>query len=269
MANNKLRLFWKIGLTFIVSLCFYFPIDVLGLSVGVTPTHLEVSGAPGDVITDYFDVIGEEKANSRILSYVGDWDLDAEGHVRFINKGGNPRSASDWVKISPTDFPIPAGNKRRVQVTVTIPKDAEGEYWTMAFFESRSNTVLNKTGVNMAGRIANAIYVLVNRNLVRKATITGMSCFWSPAKGFQGRVRVENRGNVRVFPRGRLEIRNAAGKTVQTVPVEPQQVLPGLARIFTVKKDITLKKGNYVVLAIFDYDGEKLVAAQCGMKVVE
>lgn len=265
---NKLRLFWKIGLTLTVGLCFYFSTQIWGISVGVTPTRLEITGAPGDVINEYFDVVGEEKHNTRILSYLGDWVLDPEGRVRFLNEGENPRSATKWVKVNPADFPVPAGNKRRVQVRVAIPKNAEGEYWTMAYFEARSNTVLKTTGVNMSGRIANAIYVMVKKNIVRKAAITGMSTFWSEEKGFQGRVRFENRGNVRLFPRGRLEVRNAAGKTVETIPIEPQQVLPGSARIFTAKKASTLKEGNYVVLAIFDYDGEKLVAAQCVMKVV-
>lgn len=264
-----MRMLWRFGLTLSVGLCFCFSIPIWGISVGVTPTRLELSGAPGETLSAYFDVAGEEKSASRILSYLGDWDLDSEGHVRFLKEGQNERSATGWVQISPSEFPVASGNKRRVQVRVTIPMDARGEYWTMAYFETRSNSVLKTTGVNMAGRIANAIYVVANKDIEKKAAITGVKGFFGYPTGFQGMIRFENRGNVRLFPRGRIEIKNTAGKVEATIPIEPQMVFPGTFRVLTVNKGMELKKGQYVVLAILDYGGEKLVAGQTTMKVAD
>lgn len=269
MANKQEQKLWKIGLTLSVGLCFYFSVQAWGISVGVTPTRLEITGAPGEVVNQYFDVVGGDKNSTRIISYLGDWDLDSNGRVRFLTEGENPRSATPWVKINPAEFPVAPGNKRRVQVSVTIPKDAKGEYWTMAYFEARSNSVLKTTGVNMAGRIANAIYVVVDNGVEKKGAITGVRGFFGYPKGFQGIIRFENRGNVRLFPRGRIEIKDHTGKLVTTIPIEPQTVFPGSFRILTVNKGMTLKKGEYVILAILDYGGERLVAGQTTLKVAD
>lgn len=242
---------------------FSFHGKALATSVAVSPTTLELTVAPGEFFETQLEVYGAPDQNLRAKAYLHDYEFDLSGKAILYKEGGIlPRSAASWVSIEPQDFIIPAGEKRMVRISGTVPQDTPGgDYWSMYFIEIFPFSQLQTSGVVVSGRVGGSFTITVPGADGPKGKITALEveCFVEEHKQqVSGVITFKNEGDLILKPSGRVEIRTLQNQVLEEIIIRPVKIHPGAERRISFTEQINLEEGRYVALAILDYGGEKL-----------
>jgi hypothetical protein len=117
----------------------------------------------------------------------------------------------------------------------------------------------------VTGRVGGGIFLTVLGEAEKAGRIQDFAVKWE--NGLSGRVLFINYGDTQLHPSGRVEVRDSRGKTVERFSLPEITVLPGGEREIFFEEAMALPAGDYVVLAILDYGGERLLGAQTLLKV--
>lgn len=89
-----------------------FPNPVGAIGVGVNPHELEVAAHPSDSVQSWINVVNTSGEESRYQVYIEEEDL------------------STWFQVSPPEFVLGPGDHQEVQLDISPPATASGEYQT-------------------------------------------------------------------------------------------------------------------------------------------
>ncbi len=263
---------------------FKSKLAILGLALGslgvIIALHLEalevsqlefdLEVPPGETATYSFVVGNDEDLVDDIRIYLADWDRDLEGNHRFYEPGTLPRSNTGWITVSPTHFTLRPGEQREVRFTITVPPDVEGTYWGMIIVEGRPRPQEGEEGMVMAvPRFGIKVYETPPGTARRDGRITYMERLGLNPLTIL--VEFENTGNAHLWVGGQVEIRDARGETIRTLPIGRFPVLPGAKRRVRAvdEGEGPLPPGEYLALAVLDFGGPYLVAGQIHFEVEE
>ncbi|BAS25953.1 hypothetical protein LIP_0096 [Limnochorda pilosa] len=227
--------------------------------------HLEVPA--GETEAGTLVVTNQRDSAERIRIYVQDWRRDEQGQHQFLEPGSMERSASGWIRLTPTEFTLGPGESRTVRYSFAVPEGASGSYWTVVFVQGEPRPVPGGgTQIRVASRVGVKFYEQVPGSGEGRGKITGLEADGSGS--FTAAVRFTNEGDLPLTPQGWVEIRGASGETVARYDVEAFPVLPGDQRLLTVSDPARkLEPGTYLVLAVLDYGGATRVGGQTRLEV--
>lgn len=215
---------------------------------------------------------GDTPDNVTITYY--DWTVDAVGNHDFILEPGLERSLRGNLEFSPASFRLESGETREVRVTVTSPADAKGTYWGMLMVENEARTAVSDVGgvgIQVQTRYGIKVYNTVPGTALPAGTIERITVR-QLAEGMPPTASLEfvNTGNTKVTPKGYFEVRNAQGQTLWRAEYEGRVVLPGGRMVIERPYDgAPLPAGQYLVLGVVDYGGDRLIGGQVIMTVYE
>lgn len=257
-------------LTLLVGL-FSLQSVVFATNIAVSPPTLEFSVESGSTFEGELLVYGSDSQDLRIRVSLRDWVLDQEGRAAQPEEESFWRSAAPWVKIEPEDMIVPAGESRIVKVSGVVPSQlTAGDYWTGYYIEFRPLSVPQTTGVVVVPAIWGSITLSVAGEVEKRGKIVGLEVGWSEGKdwkGVSGKIIFVNESAAILKPVGKVEIRSLAGETIVEFSVPSVKVLPDAKREIPFEGELNLEAGRYLALAIIDYGGERLVAAQALLNV--
>ncbi len=222
-----------------------------------------------------------EKGKSHTVEVTVSNLTDADMVVRAIandfiagDERGTPALILDADKYAPThslkrfmkpisDVKIPANKAKTIDVTITVPKDAQsGGYFGAVRFAPTDPT--DGGQVNLNASAASIILLSVPGPATEKLTMTDFAVqqggktgtFFQSANDLQATVRFESKSSVQVAPFGKISVKQG-DKVVYEYDFNPENpremVLPDSAR----RWDIPLKSidsfGHYTVHATMTY----------------
>lgn len=255
---------WLILLTFMVG---FFSLSGLASSITVTPPRLTFTVDSGGYFEGQIEVYGAPDREIRVKTSLVDWDFDQNGTVRIYSEPGQVgRSATAWLQIEPGEFVLPAGSKRIVTFSGQVPAgSAPGDYWSMFFVEFLPYAVMPTSGMRMSGRVGGSITVTVSGPTTVQGRIdsfTVQSGLVNGHPGITADLTFANEGDAVLEPTGRIEIKDLQNNRVGMVEIAPFKVLPRSKRDVQLQKELRLKPGKYVAIAVLDYGGTKLAGYQ-------
>lgn len=239
---------------------------VLSIFKGATAQELEVSPGklsfatnPGSSQTQQISVRNKGNTEKSFIFNLGDWLTDETGEVKYFQPGTLPRSAADWITVSPALVTLQPNESAKINVTMLVPNDNPSTKWAVLFVESAVEQVGPgavdkgvKMGMTLSARIAIPIFQSPNSNTLFKATIEGLT------EKVEDTVRVYNTKvinlgdkilNCKVY----FTFSNLA--TAEEFTSDPKEfsLLPESNKEIQFKLDKPLEKGKYSVAAILDY----------------
>ena len=130
--------------------------------MAISPAILEIKAAPGQAVASEITVTNPGTVGYRVSVYA--WDMWHDGRSRRYGPPGTfPQSVAQRVAATPATFPLAAGGKQTVQLTIDIPKDARGGQYAVVFFEMSPGTEAAGTAqgpvLSVAGRIGASVIV--------------------------------------------------------------------------------------------------------------
>ncbi len=207
---------------------------------------------------------GAERAQATIK--IEDWDRAEDGTNRFYTAGSHPRSCAKGLSVFPLSVTLAPGESQSIRIAYD-PKAggvagavAPSECWSVVLVEHllpRPTT----DGRTLYYTLRTGAKVYVEPSGLTKDGQVADVAVKASAGQEEIEVAFENTGTLHVVAKGRLEFRRADNTTAATVDLPLAYVLPGATGRVRVKQP-ALPKGKYLILAVMDYGGAELAAAQ-------
>jgi P pilus assembly chaperone PapD len=198
-----------------------------------------------------------------------DWDRAEDGANRFFAPGTVAQSCAQALKIFPLSISLAPGESQavRVEMDSAYARTLKGrECWSVVLVE----TAVPQTeagGRVLLYRLRTGVKVYATpQGLSVDGAVTDVAiraANASSAGELKDTVAVafQNTGSKHVIARGRVEVRRADNTTVSVVELPAAYALPGATMRVRAALPV-LAPGRYVVLAVMDYGGVEIAAAQ-------
>jgi P pilus assembly chaperone PapD len=223
--------------------------------------------APGDptrrtgVVTVRND--GAQRAQATLS--IEDWDRSEDGGNRFFAAGTMPQSCASSLKVFPLALNLAPGESQAVRITMDSSSASSRECWSVVLVETTIPET-NATGRTLLYRLRTGVKVYaLPRGLTVDGQVADVSLHSATVAGDQAQDTVEvafqNTGTKHVVARGKVEIRRPDNTTVAIIDLPLAYALPGST--MRVRASLpALTGGRYVLLAVMDYGGAEIAAAQ-------
>ena len=255
----------------ILLLYFLLLTPVLALDLGISPPDINIKISPGEQYQGEMYLFGSEKEAIQVKVYPMDWSLSTKGTYQFLPMGTIKRSASSWISFYPKNFNLPPKRSQKIEYTIKVPKNASGSYWATLMAETNPilSNVPGQFQVKMAGRVAYIIRLDINGSPSGNAKIERLSLNWDPQlKKLKASLRIKNNGISMLRFKGKLELKDSQGKTINNIPFHEGYLLPDYTREFELMDhNLNLKHGFYIGLAIADFGERNLKAIQSTLEI--
>ncbi|MBL7684785.1 MAG: hypothetical protein JNK65_01990, partial [Deltaproteobacteria bacterium] len=143
-------------LIIIIMLCLLPKFLFAQASILLTPVDASLVGKPGESIAKDFTIVNTGKSSFLLVCNFGDLWYKNEKTITAEAGTFKDRQASSWLKCSPNRVLVAANGKQVVKVVASIPKDLEGDAFSMLYTEMRSPEELKDEGnmqMQLSGRI--------------------------------------------------------------------------------------------------------------------
>lgn len=209
----------------------------------ISPALVELNAEKGKTYTLKVKVTNVTLTKLVYSTSVNDFESkDETGSPSVLLDSNLPSSASvvDWVSTDP-EFTLDTREAREITATVTVPGDAEpGGHYGVIRFSGRAPE-LESSGVGLAASTGMLLLIRVSGDITESASLASFytansgnqtSFFETPPVEFI--TRIKNDGNIHVKPTGNIEVRDAFGNSVASIPINDTKsnVLPGSIRRF-------------------------------------
>lgn len=234
--------------------------------VGLSPPRLELSGQPGQTVTETVTLFTSSRSQQQISAEMSDWTLDPEGGLVFMPVGSTQHSASGWFALEATDFLIEAEGARSVRLSVTLPDDPglEGTYQGVVFFRVvPPDSATAGVGVVTTTRIGLIVYITVAGTEQGGSEL--IDVFQDDEASLT--VVVANTGNTLMRLSGVVELRGEDGETKHRLDVGDLAVLRESERDITLSLGEDVDPGFYIALALLEDSRGGLLVGELPIEV--
>lgn len=231
------RNFFIFFILFFSAVLFFLPKISSAGSLTIVPVKFELTGNPGDVISEIFRVRNNDPYTVDIFLSKEDF-VPSDDTVQFVGRAeGVATSLFDWIDIqSPSIITLRSGEMRAIPIVITIPKTTPpGARYAILFAKS----LPKEEGIIAASlRLGAKIELLIPGDVDRSGELGGFSISKIiKGKRIEGRFyesgpftfssNFRNTGSVHYSPAGTISIYNILGQKIKDVSVTTKTVLPG------------------------------------------
>jgi len=236
------------------------------ITLGVSPPIFELDVFLGEEISKEIKVTNKSDVPIPILARVLDFTAEDEtGEMIF--EEGTEDSSRFWFEIENPNFILNAGESRKVNFKISVPKDTQiGGYYSVLLFEPQLPSFYFREGEPRAIPVMGVLFMLsvktlsleaLNReklqvvefSLPKEQRLVGLENFLSKLTAGIARaaeftviekspskftLKLKNNDIYHLKPFGKVLIYNFFGKKVGETEVSKQTILPGKIRIFPV-----------------------------------
>jgi len=218
--------------------------SVATVGLGVTPRTIDVSAARRSTRVLSVTLHNVEDYPIKVSSGLLRLGQSADGRY-LTDTGGGEQPDYSWIRVDPEVLEIPAGTRKRVKVTLSIPEDARpSEYVRVALTPDApelSDGMLQET-------YSTDLFIKVPPGLRDSLAVKSLSV--ARAKRFaptEVTFEVTNLGDCHVDIDALATIKVATGKNIKDLRLADRdtRILPGVTRRFTIPDPQGLEAGEY------------------------
>ena len=259
-----------------VFLALVSPVSAVAQQVSVDELELHIAlpraGAAAPA-PQTFRVINSGETPSRVTIGVHDWDRDLKGANRFYELNTLPTSCGARVRVFPSVLQLGPKSQQAVRVSIDSAERIAKGCYAILFVETALPLGADKAAVGITYNFRYGVKVYVEQNLDVAAEIEnaevamGDSALAKRDSSLrQVALLFHNTGGRQTMTRGSLEIRRPDNSLAERVDIPEFPTLPGATRQLNVPIP-RLPRGKYVLLALLDYGGSEIAAAQVELDV--
>jgi hypothetical protein len=234
------------------------------LALGLTPAGIDFQVGPGQSAAQAITVTnaGTIRCQGRMLS--NDWWYSDTERKVFGTPGSQPRSAGRWLSFSPDKFELDPGQSILVRVTITVPSDAEGGHYAVAFAEFAPPQPKGGQAVVFGGRVGALITQIPpgtpngpDKTIKLAGAIEKLEIVPpTRTQPLRAIAQVKNNGNVHMDAQGTLVLVDKQHRLIGNTTVPRQRLLPGQKGHFEASWTGKMKPGMYEALFTVTYGEE-------------
>lgn len=193
-----------------------------GQSIGIRPLRTEVEMNPGESRTVTVNVINRSEedmlAKPLFESYISN---DPEGYpIDGTEESDDPQNVLNWLTYNTEAITVPAMGETPVDVTITVPENAEpGGRYAAVFYEPTFDEE-EIDGVRIRARVASIIIVRVAGDVNEEGDVIDFSLDKEELASdlpLNFVVGFQNTGSIHLKPTGKIYLRDAEGNRITSV----------------------------------------------------
>ena len=223
----------------VFSLAFLFLFSASHVfALTISPAKMELSGAPGQVISGEIELFNEQAESKVFYSSYENFEPSGEsGSPHFI---GGKTGLATWI-VTDESVSLNGGDRKKIPFTITIPKDAvPGGYFSGVFFGGQSPNNQKNGEVAIGGKLGTLVLLRVEGDIEEKAGL--VSFFAEGGRRFFSNLpisfsyKLNNQGADRIVPIGDIVVTNTFGLKSVTLPANKNEgsILPSSARSYAI-----------------------------------
>lgn len=232
-----------------------------------------ISLIPGEKGQIEIPLYNPDPQPAAVRVYLEDWERAEDGTQLFYPAGTLPNSAAGQLKLAESTIVLEPKQSGKLILEVQVPHDQRGSRTAMLFVEGGSlpappQAEGDKMNISIRAllRYGIKIYVVARGTEEPGTKITGCS-LENPRDGkIPVSIQLENCGNVHLSYKGRLEVRTLDGEVLEKVSLQPFSILPKAKRSISGQVSVPAA-GKYLLLAVLDYGGQTLLAAEAPFEI--
>lgn len=200
------------------------------------PTSFSIKVKPGDTVKKTLQLTNRKGFSQKFLVEVEDFEGTgkADQPILFSGKKAGRFSAKDWIAVELNEFVIEHGERQFFDVNIKIPVTADvGDHYSAVLVsavppdEDERKSDKTAPNVKVHSRVGSLFYIQVQGDIKEDGRLES---FETEKKWYEkGPVKFKsifrNTGSVRLKPFGKIEIMDFRGKIIETLDVEPFNVL--------------------------------------------
>lgn len=204
----------------------------------ISPARAELTGDPGEEISDSFLIINEQATEQ--VFYTSVENFDSQGETGTPNFTAGKEGLPSWITVE-EKVTLKAGERVKVPYSVNIPTDADAGGHFAAIFLSTVPPSLEDGQVSVGAKVGMLVLLKVTGDVKEGGGL--LSFTLKEDKKVMTSIpldfvyRFSNSGNDRVKPEGDIVIKNTFG--IETARLDANKslgnVLPGSVRRFEVR----------------------------------
>ncbi len=242
------------------------------LAVGdfvVGPGQVEIEVQPGETRVVEISITNRISDNRTFSLSVEDikGSQDATETLQLLGDEIGPHTIKDYISLPDNEILLNLGQRARVPVTITVPRDAApGGYYgsllvsTITTDEANAGAAVNSPVI---ARIGTLFFITVPGEVERAGRLTELALknyqWWYERGPINFNILFENTGSVHLNPHGEVRITNLFGEEVGFVELEPWFALPDSLRSREFTWDRELLFGRYVATAAINRGYDEIV----------
>ena len=239
-------------------------VETVGL--GINPRAFDLRGGPGARKTVGVTLSNVEEIPLTIaveklgLYQRSDGRLDA-------SSSNTELSCHDWITVEPDSFEIAPNSRKRVRISLSIPREASGSRYARIAFVPQNESVSREA---MATSYSTDIFLTIQPGLEKAVAIMGLGASSEGRfKPVNISFRVQNTGNCHVSIGADVSISGPGGRLVKEIslPGIDTRILPGVTRVFTIADNQGLESGNYTVDLAVRIGTEAIERSRCNLVI--
>jgi len=263
----------------------------LGLAqVGISTFAINLEIRPGETATDSLYITNNGDSPRYVRIEAVDWVPTGPAAREYLPPGTVERSLTGWLTFWPSEVSVNPGEAVEIHVEVTPPDTVKGVYWGMLFLRLETQPVANEgTQAQIGMNVILAVEVYADTGEGNpEGRITNFSC--KPIERDEQMLFMltfENTGITQLHSTGTIQIRDESGDIAREIVLPVGTSLPGTTQTLGAPLTIVpsegpgemntedaepqppLPPGTYLAIAIIDYGGDALVAAQLPFEIQE
>jgi P pilus assembly chaperone PapD len=195
-----------------------------------------------------------------------DWDRSEGGTNNWYSEGTLAGSCGKLLRVFPATVNLDPGASEAVRVVMDSAAMPSTECWAAAVVETVQPRTISERAINYLLRTAVKIYIDPPA-ISADGEVSALRVVHAPGAPADSIDLVfQNTGGRHLAVRGSMEFRRGDNSLAAKVDLPPLYTLPG-ARSRACVGIPKLPPGRYVALAILDYGGDQLAAAQAAYEV--
>lgn len=246
--------------------------------VSVSPAHFHFNQEQGEVKTYAITVNNSTSTKKQFKVNIYDFNMNHKGKSNFLPAGKGKYSLSKWVTISPTFIELKPHEKKKVNITISIPNTEAGRKaaWSILMIEQEAprkklfNTAKkgNTVALGVIPTFAFGIFAYQNppNVLINKVEFKDFQ-FKKINKRTSLYLEIENVGDGIAYCTSYIDLTNLKTGEQQRLKVKKITIVPELVRTFNFILP-KLPKGKYLAVGVLDYDdSEEIQAAKLEFEI--
>lgn len=230
-----------------------------GASVAVTPAYLDAQVKRGTAYSKNFIITNNTKARLLFNCSVADYWYDEQNKRVEGRPGTFPRSASEWVRFSPSEVVVEPNSYATVKVVITVPQRAAGGYYAAPIFEAKPVAPEHDKGKSVTASVGISIHgiLMLTTTDAAEYNVEIMGGEVKPptaSSELEMQLDVRNRSTAHTRIRGAYALFDASGNLAGRGKMKDKNFMPGQRNAYQSSWAGELAPGRYTAVVTLSYD---------------
>lgn len=217
----------------------------------------------GEVKKGKVDIVNSSSESVEVKVYPVDAVTTKDGAFAPQPEDREKIDVGAWIRLAESEVSLGPKETKTIDFTLKVPENAEvGDHMGAIIVQAKElPEVGGGTVMRVVTRIGSRMYITIPGDIVKELEFTEFTRKKIDEKIIFSLTFVNN-GNVRIKPKGEIEITNIFGKTVDTIKILEREVFPKREITIPVEWEKVPALGKFTARASVVYDANKTLTQE-------